>query len=65
MKQALLVACFIVVSCVAYYSILKMEAMYSSEMLVDFGRTTSTRRYVLNDRIIHSRRCENLKSNTS
>jgi hypothetical protein len=32
--------CFTLVSCLVYSSILKMEATYSSEMLVDFQRTT-------------------------
>jgi hypothetical protein len=39
---------FMLVSCFAYYSTLKMEETCSSEMLVDFQRTT--RRYIPQDR---------------
>jgi hypothetical protein len=44
---ALLAACFMIVSCLAYSSILKMEAICSSETLVDFHPTT--RRYIPED----------------
>jgi hypothetical protein len=37
--QALLANCFMLVSCLAYSSTLKMEATCSSEMSVDFQRT--------------------------
>jgi hypothetical protein len=39
--------CFRLVSCLAYSSTLKIEAMYSSETLVDFQWTT--RRYISED----------------
>jgi hypothetical protein len=48
------------VSCSAYSSILKMEAIYSSETSIDFQRTTW--RYIPEDSIVHNHRCENLKS---
>jgi hypothetical protein len=42
-------------------SILKMEAIFSSEKSVDFQRTT--RRYIPEDSTLHkNHRCENLKS---
>jgi hypothetical protein len=59
-KQALLVDCFIFLSCLAYYSILKMEAMYLSEMLLDFHRTAG--HYTSEERILHDHLCENLRS---
>jgi hypothetical protein len=39
-KQARIAACFLLVSCLAYSSTLKMEAICSSEMLIGFYRTT-------------------------
>jgi hypothetical protein len=42
------------------FSILKMDAIYSSEMSVDTQRTT--RRYIPEDGTLHNHRCENLKS---
>jgi hypothetical protein len=51
---------FTLVSCSAYYSILKMEAKCSSEMSVDFKQIT--RRYNPEDSTFHNQRCENLKS---
>jgi hypothetical protein len=39
---------------------LQMEAICSSEKLVDFQRTT--RRYIPEDNTLYSNRCENLKS---
>jgi hypothetical protein len=48
------------VPCLAYSSTLKMEATCSSEMSVDFYRTT--RIYVPEDTTLHNHRCENLKS---
>jgi hypothetical protein len=56
-------AYFMLVSCLAYYSTLKMEAICSSETYVDLNRTT--RRFILDDRTLISRRSENLKSNAS
>jgi hypothetical protein len=44
----------------AYSSTLKMEAICSSEMSVDFQRTT--RRYIREGRTLHNHRCENHKS---
>jgi hypothetical protein len=37
-----------------------MEAMFSSETLVDFHRTTW--RYIPEDRTLYNHRCENLES---
>jgi hypothetical protein len=52
------------VSCSAYSSTLKIDAICSSETLVDFQRTT--RRYIPEDIAsstpFHNHRCENLKS---
>jgi hypothetical protein len=42
-KKSELAACFMLASCLAYYSTLKMKVTRSSEMPVDFRRTT--RRY--------------------
>jgi hypothetical protein len=44
----------------AYFSTLKMEVIYFSEMSVDFPRTT--RRYIPEEGTLHNHRCENLKS---
>jgi hypothetical protein len=38
--EALLFNFFVLVSCLAYFSSLKMEATYSSEMSIDFQPTT-------------------------
>jgi hypothetical protein len=51
---------FTLVSCSAYCSTLKMEAICSSETLVDFKRITL--RYIPVDSTLHNHRCENLKS---
>jgi hypothetical protein len=51
---------FTLVSCSAYSSTLKMEAICSSETSVDFQRTTQ--RYIPEDGTLHNHRCENLKS---
>jgi hypothetical protein len=59
-SRALLAACFMPVSCVAYSLTLKMEAIYFSEMVVDFHYTTQ--HYIPEDRTFHSHCCENLKS---
>jgi hypothetical protein len=56
----LLDACFTLVSCLAYYSTLKMEATCSSETFFDFHWTV--RRYIPEDRNIHNHLCEKLKS---
>jgi hypothetical protein len=58
--QTLLATCFKLVSCFAYSSALKREAACSSEMSVDFRRTT--RHYIPEDRALRNHRCENFKS---
>jgi hypothetical protein len=45
---------------VDHSSTLKMEEKYSSEMSVDFQRTS--RRCIPEDKTLHNHRCENLKS---
>jgi hypothetical protein len=50
-------------SCMTYSSTLKMEAICSSEMSVDFQR--ATRRYIPEDRNLHNHRRENLKIHTA
>jgi hypothetical protein len=54
---------FTLVSCSAYSSTLKMEAICSCETSVDFQR--NTRRYIPKDSTLHNHRCENLKSYTA
>jgi hypothetical protein len=55
-----LAARFMVVSCLAHSSTLKMEATScSSETSVDFKRTTW--RYISEDMTLHDHLCENLK----
>jgi hypothetical protein len=49
-RPTLLVACFMLVYCLAYSSTLKMEAICSSETSVYFHRTT--RRYMPEDRTL-------------
>jgi hypothetical protein len=46
--------------CSAFSSTMKLEATCSSEMSVDFQRTT--RRYIAEDRTLRNHRCENFKS---
>jgi hypothetical protein len=43
--------CFKLVSCLAYFTYMKMKATCSSEKLVDFQRTIH--RYIPEDRILH------------
>jgi hypothetical protein len=50
-ELALLAACFMLASCLAYSSILKMEVICSSEMSDDFQRTT---RHIPGGRTFHS-----------
>jgi hypothetical protein len=50
--------CFMLLSCLAYYSTLKMETC-SSETSDDFQHTTW--RYSPEDRSLHNYRCDNLK----
>jgi hypothetical protein len=57
---ALLAGCLMLVSCLAYYSTMKMYAICSSKKSVDFHQTIW--HYVPEDRILHSHHCENLKS---
>jgi hypothetical protein len=47
-------------SCSAYFSTLKMEAICSSVTLVDFQ--WATQRYIPQDSTLHNHHCENLKS---
>jgi hypothetical protein len=49
---------FLLVSCLAYSSTLKMYATCSFEALVDFHRTTW--RYIPDNEILHNHPCENL-----
>jgi hypothetical protein len=56
------VEAFTLVSCLAYFSTLKMEATCSSKMLVDFLLTT--RRYNPENRKLHNHCCTNLKAYT-
>jgi hypothetical protein len=51
---------FTLVSCSAYFSTLKMEAIFYSETSVDTQLTT--RRYIPEDSTLHNHRCENPKS---
>jgi hypothetical protein len=51
---------FTLASCLAYFSILKMEAICSSKTSVEFQR--NTRRYIPGDRILHNHLWENLRS---
>jgi hypothetical protein len=58
--HALFAPCFMLISCLAYPSTLKMEVTCSTETSVDFQRTTW--RYIPEDRTLHNHRCENVKS---
>jgi hypothetical protein len=49
--ELLFATCFILVSCLTYYSTMKMEDKCSSETSVDFQWTT--RRYIPVDRTLH------------
>jgi hypothetical protein len=61
MKQvALLAACFMVVSCLAYCSILMMDVIRSSETLVEFYGTSLL--YIREDKNLDTHSCDNLKS---
>jgi hypothetical protein len=59
-SQTLLPVCFMLVSCLAYSSTLKMEVTHCSETMVDFHWTTQHN--TLEDRTLHNHHCENLKS---
>jgi hypothetical protein len=54
--------CFRLASCLDYFSTLKMEATCSSEMSVEFRRTTWY--YTTEEKTLHKYRCENLESCT-
>jgi hypothetical protein len=51
---------FTLVSCLAYFSTLKMEAKWFSETSVGFQWTTQP--YIPEDGTFHNHHCENLKS---
>jgi hypothetical protein len=53
---------FTLVSCSAYFSTLKMEAICSSETSVDSQRTARRYTRIPEDGTLHNHRCENLKS---
>jgi hypothetical protein len=55
-----LATCFMLVSCLAYSSTLKMKATYSSEMSVSFQRTAW--RHIPAERTLRNYLCENLSS---
>jgi hypothetical protein len=61
-NQLCLPSTFTLVSCLAYFSTLKMEATCSSATSVDFQRTA--RRYIPEDRTLSNHFCENLNSYT-
>jgi hypothetical protein len=56
LSRPLLAACFMPISCLAYSSILKMEATCSSRTLVDFE--WAARHCIPEDRTFHNHRCE-------
>jgi hypothetical protein len=56
-ERTLLTTCFMLVSCLAYSSTLKMEATCSSDMSPFNG----LHGYIPDDRTLHSHRCESLK----
>jgi hypothetical protein len=51
---------FTLISCLSYFSTLKMEATFYPESWVRFQETTC--RYILQDRTLHNHRSDNLKS---
>jgi hypothetical protein len=55
------VACFMLVSCLAYYLTLKMDTICSSKSLVDFHQTMW--HYIPDERAVYSHHYANLKSN--
>jgi hypothetical protein len=60
---ALLAKCFMLISCLAYSSTLKRKTPGFSEMSVPFQR--ATRRYIPENRSLHNKRRENLKSHVN
>jgi hypothetical protein len=61
-KHAIRATYFMLVSCLAQSSILKIEATCSSENSVNFQRTMLC--YIPEDRVLHKYRCEKVKSYT-
>jgi hypothetical protein len=61
-STALLATSSMLVSCLDYFSTLKMDEICSPEMSVDFHRTVLY--YIPEDRSLHRNHCENLKSET-
>jgi hypothetical protein len=59
-SEALLLICVMLVSCVAHYLTLKMNATCCSENSVGFQQTAWC--YIPEDRDRHNHRCENLRS---
>jgi hypothetical protein len=59
-SQAIRVTCFMLISCLAYWSILQTKATYSTERSVCFQWITW--RHVPTNKTLHNHRCENLKS---
>jgi hypothetical protein len=59
-KPIVLSTCFMLETCLAHSSNLKVETIYSYETSIDFQRNTL--RYIPEERIVCSHRCENLKS---
>jgi hypothetical protein len=57
------VTCLLLVSCLAFSSTLKLVAVRSSKISMNFYQTI--RRYIPEDSTLHSHRYANLKSNTS
>jgi hypothetical protein len=60
--RTLFVACFMLVTCLAFSSTLKMQAIYSSETIADLQRTTW--HYIPGDWMLLRHRSENLKTYT-
>jgi hypothetical protein len=58
--QAVLAICFFEISCLAYFSTLRVKAKYTSEESVEFQRII--RYFIPNDRTLHNHSCENLIS---
>jgi hypothetical protein len=59
-KTVIIPDCFILISCLAYSSTLKVEAIYFSEESADF---TGLYGIISEDRTLHSHHFENLKTN--
>jgi hypothetical protein len=59
-KQSFIAACFMLISCLAYYSALEMVETYSSKRSVDFQCTKQ--HHILENIPLHNHCCENLQS---